>query len=112
METRAEGTLAQPMPTRGNHSMTGTTGVNGHGGHDYTAAELILMTEAEAEGLIETLDAIKAAPADEKPNATDALAEQVKSRGWSTRAADLSAALHDRLGGLRPGPKLELAWEI
>lgn len=70
------------------------------------------MTEAEAEGLIETLDAIKAAPADEKPNATDALAEQVKSRGWSTRAADLSAALHDRLGGLRPGPKLELAWEI
>jgi hypothetical protein len=104
-----------PMPNKRDVSMTGTARAHGpadHGDCGYPAPELIVMTKADAQGLLESLDALKAAPADDKADAVEALTARMGNRGWTTRAADLSATLCHNAGGLRPGPQLESAWEI
>jgi hypothetical protein len=80
-----------------------------------TARELVLLTKADAEGLLDALATVEATPPSDAASLTQALtvaSGQLDARGWGSRAADLSAALANGSGGWPDGCDLELAWRI
>ncbi len=80
---------------------------------ELTANELVARTRADAEGLLDALDKVKAASSagDQKVAAGQAFT-QLRNRAWDVRVSDLAHALTNRADAYSDGFKLRCAWEI